>query len=603
MPPALASSSQTLDPEANKEKPCSQRSVGERGAGDRKPWNLWSPVMVMGDGMLTGGLEGIDDVQGLPSLDEGEGSSMSWENTSHIHNLMHMGKKASHSSRFDQAIEFYSRADKIRPGDPTILSNRCATYLKLSEFLKDSPPSFSEKRPLYGLDPTTHAGLALKDAEKVMSLQSNSITSHILKSNALILLEKYEQAWDVICSGLQIDPQSKHLLNLEKLIANTCIRRSHVKPQRTDDYDCTVCLKLLHEPVTTPCGHSFCRSCLFQSMDRGNRCPLCRTVLLISPRTCSISVTLNNIIQKNFPEEFEERKSEHDSLINLGVDLLPLFVKDVILPCQKFQLNIFEPRDRLMILVSHLVNLLPLLSDLKSHADCVETGEEDNGRKSTHGNGSIADYACEVEITDCEPLPDGRFSLEITRGLVVLYSIWNHIDSLATVESRRRCRIIQNWDQDGYHIAEVEWVQDISPPEGSTERNDVNANFTSNNLILTVQVFLAFLSLLEMTNKAAAFARQLMRKAQYGSQAGRIRLEELATLTNRSPSERLDLLRIRDTKEDMMEYCRDFGVIYRKPSVGHISMPSNNETFRVTCLDLTSHNNHLNASKRDAAYN
>ncbi|KAL6010397.1 hypothetical protein ACLOJK_000828 [Asimina triloba] len=27
--------------------------------------------------------------------------------------------------------------------------------------------------------------------------------------------------------------------------------------------------------------------------------------------------------------------------------------------------------------------------------------------------GSIADYACEVEITECEPLPDGRFYLEV----------------------------------------------------------------------------------------------------------------------------------------------------------------------------------------------
>lgn len=61
------------------------------------------------------------------------------------------------------------------------------------------------------------------------------------------------------------------------------------------------------------------------------------------------SVTLNNIIQKNFPEEYAERKTEHESLTNLGVDLLPLFVMDVILPCQKFQLNIFEPRYRLMV--------------------------------------------------------------------------------------------------------------------------------------------------------------------------------------------------------------------------------------------------------------
>lgn len=44
---------------------------------------------------------------------------------------------------------------------------------------------------------------------------------------------------------------------------------THGQPERTDDFDCTVCLKLLYEPVTTPCGHSFCRSCLFQSMDHG----------------------------------------------------------------------------------------------------------------------------------------------------------------------------------------------------------------------------------------------------------------------------------------------------------------------------------------------
>lgn len=61
------------------------------------------------------------------------------------------------------------------------------------------------------------------------------------------------------------------------------------------------------------------------------------------------SVTLNNIIEKTFPEEYAERKAENDSLINLGVDFLPLFVMDVILPCEKLALNIFEPRYRLMV--------------------------------------------------------------------------------------------------------------------------------------------------------------------------------------------------------------------------------------------------------------
>ncbi|KAL7098865.1 hypothetical protein ACP275_09G045500 [Erythranthe tilingii] len=462
-------------------------------------------------------LEGIDDVQDF-AWEHGEGSSMSLERYSHLYDLMHKGNKAFRENRLDQAIELYSRANNIKPGDSVILSNRCAAYLRISQFLKHRPPSASEYRPLSGLDPTTHAGLALKDAENVMSLQSNLVTSYILKANALILLEKYELARDVICSGLQIDPHSKPLVNLETSTANTFMRRSNVKPQRTDDYDCTLCLKLLYEPITTPCGHSFCRSCLFQSMDRGNRCPLCRTVLFISPRTCSTSVTLNNIIQKNFPEEYAERKSEHESLTNPGVDLLPLFVMDVILPCQKFQLNIFEPRYRLMV-------------------RRIMEGNRRMGMAAVNSStGLIADYACEVEITDCEPLPDGRFFLE--------------------VESRRRCLIIRNWDQDGYRIAEVEWVEDSYPPEG-TERND----------------------LLEMTHKAAAFARQWIKDAQKAAQGDRVRLAELfkaeglmpptrdperfsfwlATLTNLRPSERLDLLQIRDTKERIRR-----GLVYMK---------------------------------------
>jgi hypothetical protein len=66
-------------------------------------------------------------------------------------------------------------------------------------------------------------------------------------------------------------------------------------------------------------------------------------------------VVLNNIIQKNFPEEYAERKSEHGNVIYAGHDLMPLFVMDVILPCQKLHLNIFEPRYRLMVMYNYYI--------------------------------------------------------------------------------------------------------------------------------------------------------------------------------------------------------------------------------------------------------
>ncbi|TYI18319.1 hypothetical protein ES332_A07G081800v1 [Gossypium tomentosum] len=453
-------------------------------------------------------LEGIDDVEDYVWANEGVGF---WDRYRHVYDHVENGNQAFRENRFEEAINNYTRASNMKPGDPIILGNRSAAYMRISLFLKHRSPTASEYRPLSGLDMTTLAELALKDAEKLMSLQNDAVRSYILKANALILLERYEMARDIILSGLQVDPSSNilqaSLRNLERMPSSLIRTRGHDRLERTDDFDCTLCLKLLYDPITTPCGHSFCRSCLFQTMDRSNKCPLCRTVLFISPRTCAISVTLNNIIQRIFPQEYAERRSEQDSLINFGNDLIPLFVMDVVIPCQKFPLHIFEPCYRLMVrrIMEGNHRMGMVIRDPATDA--------------------IADFACEVEITECEPLPDGRFVLEI--------------------ESRRRFRILRSWDQDGYRMAEVEWVQDI-PPRDATDRDDLQ----------------------ELTNNAAAHARSWLSTVK-ASTRDRRKLEAiynveammpnpqdperfsfwLATLSNRRPSERLELLRIRDTAE------------------------------------------------------
>ncbi len=46
----------------------------------------------------------------------------------------------------------------------------------------------------------------------------------------------------------------------------------------TDDLECILCMKLLYEPVTTPCGHTFCQPCFSRALDHSNKCPNCRTV-------------------------------------------------------------------------------------------------------------------------------------------------------------------------------------------------------------------------------------------------------------------------------------------------------------------------------------
>ncbi|KAK9119112.1 hypothetical protein Scep_017205 [Stephania cephalantha] len=469
--------------------------------------------------------DGFGDVEEFV-WDEQAAQGMSQERFAEVFGLMQRGNRAFRT-RIEEAIALYSKAHNLKPGDPVILGNRSLAFIRNSQFLKNRSASDSEYHPVNGLDPTTHAELAVKDTEKLISVRNNSTKPYYLKANALMLLERYDEAHETLLSGLQVDPLCKPLQDLlrtlDTTMANMNEKTKHGKLQHADEFDCTLCLKLLYEPITTPCGHSFCRPCLFQSMDHGNKCPMCRTVLFISPRRYSISVTLKNILQKNFPEEYAERKSEHEGLTNLGVDLMPLFVMDVVLPFQKMSLNIFEPRYRLM----------------------VRRIMEGNHRMGMVGidsvTGSIADFACEVEITECEPLPDGRFYLEI--------------------EGRRRFRIIRSWDQDGYRIAEIEWVSDICPPEGARERGDLQ----------------------EMARDAAELARSWINKAKEAARAGatlrrdrRSRHAELlqangmpspndpehfsfwlVSLLNLIPSEKLELLRLLDTRERIQR-----GLIY-----------------------------------------
>lgn len=67
---------------------------------------------------------------------------------------------------------------------------------------------------------------------------------------------------------------------------------------------CSLCLEVFLQPVTTPCGHTFCRECLSKNYSYSRTCPLCRAPILSDPIEFGINTILENYIKKS---EYNEK--------------------------------------------------------------------------------------------------------------------------------------------------------------------------------------------------------------------------------------------------------------------------------------------------------
>lgn len=177
---------------------------------------------------------------------------------------------------------------------------------------------------------------------------------------------------------------------------------------RPDDYECSVCQLLLHEPVALSCGHAFCRACIERTLryvrarataarpqprvrpptptrppsarppPQDDKCALCREPLLLPPDAflggwevgvsaepgggaepatgrvarggLRVCLPLAELLASAFPAEAAARAAEAARLAADPSSALPaaavldLFVLDASLPAQSLFLNVHEPR-------------------------------------------------------------------------------------------------------------------------------------------------------------------------------------------------------------------------------------------------------------------
>ncbi|XP_028631351.1 LON peptidase N-terminal domain and RING finger protein 2 [Grammomys surdaster] len=193
------------------------------------------------------------------------------------------------------------------------------------------------------------------------------------------------------------------------------------------DFECALCMRLLFEPVTTPCGHTFCLKCLERCLDHAPHCPLCKDKLseLLATRNFNVTVLTEELIFRYLSDELSDRKRVYDEemseLSNLTRDV-PIFVCAMAFPTVPCPLHVFEPRYRLMI------------------RRCMETGTKRFGMCLSAENAGISEYGCMLEIKDVRTFPDGS--------------------SVVDAVGISRFRVLSHRHRDGYNTADIEYLED-----------------------------------------------------------------------------------------------------------------------------------------------
>lgn len=286
---------------------------------------------------------------------------------------------------------------------------------------------------------TGQAKKAFEDAQISYNLEKTPFAC-LVRGNALLRMENIEMASASFEEGKYLYSQNNNN-NINNDILHHLIRGSTccsllrnatmcIGDDLTNEFECVLCLKLFYEPATLPCGHTFCRHCIKQATTFNNKCPLCRTIFH-SNFNPPITISLKNILEKLFPEEYKARSMEVNQEESDNSMTLPLFIMEgICFPGEDFPMHVYDPRYRIML--------------KRVMQGCKQFGLVQVHKDETNPEGfSIFNVGCCMDITQCETLPDGR--------------------SLIQTTAIKRFKIIERSLTDGYWVARVEFLKDVLP--------------------------------------------------------------------------------------------------------------------------------------------
>ncbi|XP_067281523.1 E3 ubiquitin-protein ligase TRIM39-like isoform X2 [Pseudorasbora parva] len=136
----------------------------------------------------------------------------------------------------------------------------------------------------------------------------------------------------------------------------------------TDELQCSICLDVFTDPVTTPCGHNFCKTCLNKCWDNSQtcNCPYCKETFKHRP-DLKINTTLREVVdhyKKKSPEKKTEVLKKPEVVCDVCKDRKQKALKSCLVCQSSYCETHLEPHLRVAGLKKHkLINPVRNLED------------------------------------------------------------------------------------------------------------------------------------------------------------------------------------------------------------------------------------------------
>eukprot|EP01080_Neovahlkampfia_damariscottae_P000983 gene983-9890_t len=276
---------------------------------------------------------------------------------------------------------------------------------------------------------------SLMDIKKAINIDEKTPRAYEIQVEILLATSKQDEAEELLKELVEkFKNHESFKKKLENLNDNIIITEDPFCKISTE-LDCGLCFRIFFDPITTSCGHTFCRECLSRALDYAQKCPLCRSPIHCRPEVHSVTYVINDLIQKYKPEEYLERKKEYEDSKKMTTSNVPFFCLDYILfPSSKLPLHVFEPKYRLMI------------------RRCME-GSRSFGMVPII-DGKLADVGTIAKIESINVLPDGR--------------------SIVKTIGQERFKVLDVWELDGYKVGKIEYFDEVKDQVDERDAAQIN---------------------------------------------------------------------------------------------------------------------------------